>query len=424
MELTDIGVANLAPKPKPYDRRAARGLYLRVYPNGRKTWVIRYQVLDARYKLNVGEYPALGLSAARGLTQTYLAIAKEGKDPAIEHKAAKDALRGELTLEAAAREFWDQDLKERKSGPETWRMLQKDVIPRIGTIPMKEIRRRDVVLVVDQVRRRGDITANRTLGAISRLFSFALDRGIIEEPLAMPRKKSEKDRTRSRVLSDEEIRLFWEATDPDNLKIDMFRQTKLALRLILLTGQRPGEVVGMGWQELDDVGNWNIPAARMKGKRPHTVPLPSLAHELLEEARKIPARIEARKIQKMNPTPMPDENFVFCSSHGTGHVTVNAMSMALRRHYPAMGRAKARFTPHDLRRTMRTRLAEIGVDDVVAEKLLAHKLQGVLGIYNRHAYLDEKRAAMMRWEANLKRLVGIEAAPDTSNVIAVQFGKK
>jgi integrase len=108
--------------------------------------------------------------------------------------------------------------------------------------------------------------------------------------------------------------------------------------------------------------------------------------------------------------------FVFASSHiDNGPLTSHALSKAILRHWQEIGITE-QFTPHDLRRTLRTRLAEIGIDDVVAERVMGHKLQGMLAIYNRHGYDAEKRQALERWAKRLRQIVGIEE-PDRGNVI-------
>jgi integrase len=164
----------------------------------------------------------------------------------------------------------------------------------------------------------------------------------------------------------------------------------LALKLILLTGQRPGEVSNMAWADIDgDV--WIIPEGKSKTEG-NRVPLLPMAQEVLEMAKVYSGE---------NP-------FVFPSSHNEGRpMTVRALSNAIRRHRSEIGITE-HFSPHDLRRSLRTLLAQLGVDDVTAEKVLGHKLQGVLGIYNRYGYDDEKRSALSQWERSLKKIVGIE----------------
>ncbi|MBU4179986.1 MAG: site-specific integrase, partial [Actinobacteria bacterium] len=219
------------------------------------------------------------------------------------------------------------------------------------------------------------------------------ERGVLEDsPCTRIRKAPEKGR--SRVLTDNEIRLLWDALALDNMAMDIYRASKLALKMILLTGQRPGEVCGMTWDELDG-STWNIPAARMKNKEAHTVPLCSMTLEVMEQARLL----------------SDGSAFVFKSSHlEDGPITTRSLAKGVLRHWQEIG-IEEPFTPHDLRRTLRTRLAELGVSDVIAERVLGHKLQGVLAVYNRHDYDKEKRQALTMWEGRLRRIVGLEQAP-------------
>jgi integrase len=182
----------------------------------------------------------------------------------------------------------------------------------------------------------------------------------------------------------------------------MYRLSKLAMRMILCTGQRPGEVAGMSWDELKD-GFWNIPAARMKGKEPQRVPLTPMVLDIIEQARPLSC----------------DSRYVFRSSYvEDSPIKPHSLARALDRHRLEMGFTEdvPRFTPHDLRRTVRTRLAALGVSDVVAERVLGHKLQGILAVYNRYDYDQEKRQALELWERELQRIVGTDA-PEPSNVL-------
>ena len=146
----------------------------------------------------------------------------------------------------------------------------------------------------------------------------------------------------------------------------------------------------MSWAEILGDGFWNIPAERMKNKEPHRIPLCAMALEVIETARLYSANSE----------------YVFQSSFKKGFPeTVRALSKAIFRHFQEIG-VTERFTPHDLRRTMRTRLAELGEPDHIAERVLGHKLQGVMAIYNRHSYDTEKREALQKWETRLKEIIG------------------
>jgi integrase len=318
---------------------------------------------------------------------------------AIAELAAKAVPKFSDVLE----EFWDIELQDKKSGKEQKRLITKDALPVWGERKLVDITRRDAVLLVDGVRDRGLVVANRLQGALVKMFNFAVERGVLENsPLVGMRKKQEQPR--SRTLSDDEIKIFWDAFDLENTKIDIYRVSKLALKMILLTGQRPGEVCGMTWKEIDSEEFWNIPAERRKGKTPQRVPLTGLALDVIEQARMY----------------SEDSPYVFTSSHKINEpMTPHALSKGIVRHWKEMGIAE-KFTPHDLRRTVRTKLAEIGIDDVVAECVLGHKIKGIQGVYNRHSYDAEKRQALEKWEKKLRRIVGIDELETSGKIIELR----
>jgi integrase len=401
MALTDLKVKKLVPRDKRYEVLDGKGLSIRVMPTGSKSWVFRYMIDGRARRMTLGTYPALSLSEVREQHAKAMQDIERGIDPSIKKMESKAERKTAPTFTDLIKELWHMELKNQKSGVERKRLLEKDIVPAWGKRKVADIKRRDIVLLLDHVRERAPITANRLHGSLSRLFNFAAERGIIEDsPCTRIKKPPEKGR--SRVLTDSEIKLLWKALDINNAGIDIYRISKLALTMVLLTGQRPGEVCGMAWDEIDNEGFWNIPAERMKGGEPNRVPLTDMALEVIDQARLYSG----------------DKSFVFASSHKSdGPVTTQALAKAVLRHRDEMG-FEERFTPHDLRRTLRTRLAELGIDDVVAERVLGHKLQGIMAIYNRHGYDKEKRQALERWEKKLRQIIGIEE-PETSKIIKI-----
>lgn len=387
MGLTDLQVKRFGPREKMYEESDGKGLYLRVLPSGLKTWMFRYVFEGNRRRMVLGRYPSMTLAEAREVHGKALADVERGVDPGAVALEAKRARKAAPTFSDLLAELWDIELHHKKSGAETKRLLDKDVTPAWGNRRVQDITRRDVVLLLDSIRARAPITANRVHGALGRAFNFAAERGIIvDSPCTRIRKPVEKPR--ERVLDDDEIRAFWRGLD----SIDIYPATRLALRLVLITGQRPGEVAGMSWTEISgDV--WTIPPERMKNGIEHKVPLVGTALDLLDEARDI----------------LGGEEYVFASSRNGGKnaITVRSLARSVTRHHEEMG-IKTPFVPHDLRRTVRTRLAELGVDDVVAEKVLGHQLQGILKVYNQHAYAQEKRSALLAWERRLRGILGLE----------------
>jgi len=218
---------------------------------------------------------------------------------------------------------------------------------------------------------------------------------------------------RGRVLDRDEIRTFWTNVEASGLH----KITALALKLILVTGQRPGEIAGMHDREI--VGRlWTIPASRRgKTDTAHSVYLTDTALQIISAAKEEIDRLQVRR--KAAPS-----GFVFEAVPGSP-ITNAALSRAVERAHVALG-AKliepwGRWTPHDLRRTMRTGLSACRVRPDIAELTIGHTKRGIVAIYDRHAFDDERRAALEAWEGRLVRIVAgqdPDAMPD--NVVRLE----
>jgi integrase len=254
-------------------------------------------------------------------------------------------------------ELWEAELRHKKSGIETLRLLEKDIVPHWGLRKVSEIKRRDIIHL-DGIQKRGPIIRNRVHSALTRLFNFSAERGVIDDsPCTRIRKLPEKSKTR--VLTDDEIVRLREALDLQNGTIDLYWASKMCLKLILLTAQRSGEICGMRWEDLDLENDlWTIPASRMKNNLEHKLPLTKSVKEIIEQARTI----------------FGDESpYVFPSPNRKASLVQHSLSRALSRHLPEIG-IEEEFTPHDIRRTVRTRFSELGVEEFIGERVLGHKL--------------------------------------------------
>ena len=364
------GPVNLADELAP-------GLWLRVQTaGGSKAFTVVYRLFGKYQRLSLGRYPALGLAEARNRAREALQLAGQGKDPRFEMTERAES----PTMDELMDEFERIEGKKIRSIEERMRVLRKD-LKQWKDRKVITVTRRNVVELVDEIAERGPGIARTFQGYLGRLLNFAAERGHIPvSPMAGLRRRVE-DKPRKRVLTDEEIRLFWTKLDTSPI----FPATRRALRMILITGQRPEEVVGMTWAETEGIV-WTIPPERRKaGDKPHAVPLSDLALEVLCDCPR-------------------NKNHPFGSSHTDGHIRRDVLSRALLRYLPVWGIAP--FTPHDLRRTMRTRLSALGVEEYIAERVIGHELQGMLRVYNQHEYLAEKMAAMDRWGEDLARIVG------------------
>lgn len=400
MGLTDLTIQNLKPKVKKYEISDGKGLSIRVKPTGDKSWFFRYMFEGVPRIMTLGAYPGISLAGARKRHGQAMLDVQQGIDPGLKAKEAKAKRKAAPTFQDLLDEFWEEELGKTPSGSERKRLVEKDALPSWKKRKVSSITRRDTVLLLDKVRKRAPVTANRLQGVLIRMFNFASERGIIDfSPLAGMRRG--KENSRSRVLTDDEIKALWNCLDLERTDIDIYRLTKLALKAILLTGQRPGEVVGMTWAQIDGEW-WTIPAEKTKNREANRIPILPILANVIEQA----------KVYSSGSL------FVFRSSHSRNDkdasITVGALANSIRRHSTEMG-INERFTPHDLRRTLRTRLAEIGISDVIAERVLGHKLQGVLGIYNRHGYDTEKRQALALWEKRLREI--LDLSESISNVI-------
>jgi len=395
MGLTDLSIKNLKPKKIRFEVSDGKGLSIHVSPKGTKTWVFRYQFDQRPRRMTLGRYPGISFADARKRHAEAMQLVQKGIDPGKKKQEEKNQSRNAPTFKSFIDEYWEKRLNQKKAGAETFRLLQKDATPYLGNRKVSEITRRDIVLVLDRIVKRGaPVLRNRVYTALKGFFKFAVSKAVIEDsPCTIIDREPEA--SRSRVLSDDEIKSLWEALDLKNKTIDIFWVTKLVIKMILLTGQRVGEISGMTWNEFDfDENVWTLPAARAKNGQEHKLPLTDSALSIIKQARELFG----------DETP-----FVFHSPHRGGPIQPHSCSRAILRHREEMG-IKDPFTPHDIRRTVRTRLAELKVDEFLAERVLGHKLQGVLAIYNKYDYLPEKRNALELWEQLINAIVGIKTA--------------
>ena len=373
------------------------GLMLRVSSTGKKTWYLWYSVKGdrTRKRMRLGPYgpaPAFPLSDARTKARRMLTIAEAGQDPAIYNKptaAAPDPDAPLVTLKAIAHAYLERHAKvKKKSWKEDQRRLVKVIIPFFGDDKFaEEIRRRDVIRLLDDVAKRGGTEANLTLAVLRKMFNWAIGRDLLVVNPCQQVPRPGVTVQRDRVLSDEEIRAAWSAFNKLGLQGQVFK-------MMLVTSQRGQEVKAMSWEAIDLAGGWwTIPATDAKNKLSHRVPLTAMARAILDE---IQPDLEARK------------GWVFPNRWKKGHITTNAAFLKAARELAGQRIGQpVDFWAHDLRRTAASNMASIGVPRLVIGKVLNHVEPGVTAVYDRHAYDTEKRDALERWAARLgKYLTG------------------
>ncbi len=370
-----------------------KGLVLRVYGSGRKTWGILYRTKSGRRRwFKLGLYPALSLAMARERATEELGLIAGGEDPQAEREASRFA--GDVETVADLAEEFMRRYAERNKRPKSIEddrgQLDRYVLPAWGKRSAREIARRDVKrlleeLAVGKIAKRGKptTTAPRALRALlSKMFAWAVEEEILPANpaagISLPKPES-----RDRVLTEEEIVILWPELDRLEGESPL---SAVALRLMLFTAQRPGEVLGMRWDELS--GDWwTIPKERHKGKRSHRVPLSPQALAELEKVRALTGEVE----------------FVFDSPYKPGQ-PLSTMKTANRTMIRRTG--MNRWTPHDLRRTAATMMTSMGVSRLVVDRVLGHAEHGVATVYDRASYDKEKRRALMRLGRHLEAIVG------------------
>jgi integrase len=392
-----------------------RGMYLVIQPSGAKSFVLRYRHAGKPRKLTIGA-AEMGLGEARKLAASARAAMAAGKDPQGEKAAAREAIRDAAvakrdTVEAVVAEFIDKHVR-RSNKPSTAReyerLLEKEIVGQWRGRRLADISRRDVNRLLDDVVERGaPIAANRILAILRKACKWAVSREIIEHSPCDGVMARSAETPRDRVLDDREVRLVWKAADTLGWPFSPI------VKLLLLTGARRGEVVGMRWGEIDlDMKLWALPASRTKNKRSHALPLSSAAVEILSAL----PRIENR-----GGLVFP-AGFVRRTTRSQGPAPVSGFSVPKRRLDRAIAElAGAEGSPplaqwgfHDLRRSAASGMAKLGVDLHVIERCLNHvsgSFGGIVSVYQKHKFEDGMRRAMDAWSAHIERLVsGAEAA--------------
>jgi integrase len=391
--LTDRFVAAVRPTARAvfFDSKA-RGLALRAAPSGTKTWAFVYRAAGKPQWLTLGTYPALTLANARALAlDKRRAIDVDRRDPAAEQRADRRSATQPPAIPPAAFTFADLAAVYEtfaKGRKKTWKddvnKTKKYLIPAWGALPVRDITRRHVHELLDTIVAKGMTTGvNRVQAVISRLFTVALDRSLIDAHPAARMIKRFQEKPSDRVLRDEELRALWAGLDAHP------GAASDAMRLRLLLGQRGGEVMGMRWDEVDLNGrSWDLPGARTKNGRPHSVPLGPTALRILQRLQ------DARSAEEVRVFPGLTRN-------REDHRALAAIT----------GGA---YTWKDLRRTVSTRLAARGFTEEVIGRTLNHARYTVTARhYIKHAYSLETRRALETWDSDLAAIVrGGEGAAD------------
>jgi integrase len=371
-----------------------RGLFFVLQPTGSASWAFRYRFAGKPRKLTLGPYPALDLRAARQMASEAAQTLARGDDPAAAKQVVKVAARAAAEperdlVEIVAATFIERYAKKQtreKSWRETERILTREVVAPWRGRRLSAIRRADVHDLLDKIVDRGaPIVANRTLAALRRMCSWAVERGLVDASPCEKLRAPSAETSRDRVLSDDEIREAWAAFEAAGWPFGPLAQ------LLLLTGQRLRELADARWQEIDLAAKtWTIPKERAKNGVAHEVPLSEAALRVLSSLPRIEAGHQPARL-------------IFTTN---GRTAVSGFSRAKSGFDKAM--SAAHWTLHDLRRTAASGMAGLGIAPHVVEAALNHKtgsIKGVAAVYNRYNYSTERRHALEAWGHAVDRLV-------------------
>lgn len=356
-------------------------------------------------RLSIGKHGILTPDEARKLAKEELGKVARGSDVAQEKREAREKLTG-LTLLEMIERYLAGHAKPTRYWTEKKARLLSDDLKALHNKPATLIKRGEVAAVIDKVQARSHAAARLLFADIRPIFAWALDRAAIEVNPMAGMKGPQPLEPRDRVLSDAEIKAFWHAAS------ELSWPFENVFKVLLLTGQRREEVAGMRWREVDlDAGQWTIAKERCKNGKAHTVDLSPEAVQMLDPLGDAAAPRLVKSAE--------DEDLIFST---TGRTPVSGFSKAKARLDARMQEILGdRFQPwrtHDLRRTAASGMAALGFQPHVIERVLNHVSGvqgGLVGVYQRHEYREERRRAVMAWGAHVMEIVSADKPP--SNVV-------
>jgi len=411
--LTDRKIASLKPAKErtEYWDDGTPGFGLRVSPEGTKTFFLMYRFAGLRRRLKLGRYPEVPLFEARKNAKKALATVSEGKDPVQEKKANEARARRERLAAVSFDQLAQQYIAEyakvnKKAWQEDERLINRLLRPEFGSLNVKEITRFHVRSFLRGTAADGPVQANRAHACLRKIFNWAIKEEIVDlesNPASGISSPGGREHPRERSLSDAEIREVWKELESNTTL------PKRALQLVLLTGQRPGEVAGIELEELNFKEKlWELPGHRTKNGLTNLVPLNHQAIRVLEKQRE-GLEYQKQRREARGETAL-ESGFVFPCRHRLKNkpMSVYALDREARGIWRKLGIPA--FTPHDLRRTCSTKLGEMLVPGHLIDRIINHKPSGITDrVYNKYDYLKEKREALDAWGALVARIVsGLE----------------
>lgn len=372
--------------------KTPRGFGVRVTAAGARAFVLNYRLRGREYRYTIGAWPDWSALKAARLARDLRQRVDRGENP-LDDRTPPPAT---ATVASILDDFVARHVRtlRARSANEYLSAFDRLVKPRIGKLGIYEVRRSHVIKMLDEIEdKNGPVMADRTLAYVRKAFNWYATRDDqFNAPIVrgMARVKP-KERARTRVLSDDEIRVIWPALGEAGI-------FGALVRMLLLTVQRRDEVARMGYKEIGPHGIWTIPAERYKTKRPNHVPL----------SRDAMALVEAQPIIDACDFVFPSRAKTPYSGFGKSKAKLDELVLAAMKKHAKNGAKVERlpnWTLHDLRRTAKTLMVRAGVRPDISERVLGHVIAGVEGTYDRHSYADEKRDALEKLAALIAHIV-------------------
>lgn len=404
-KLSDVQIRAWVKAGERFEGRAdGDGLYLRFRDaDAAPRWRYRYRLAGKARVVDLGSYGTLSLADARRTVKELAAAVTLGHDVAGEKQERKRAAVAKIeadvnawTVGKLADEYFQAVIVGRWKHPNIVRSrIENDIRPHLGTIKLRDVRPTHIDAMLKAIVKRGAPTmANDVVRWVKRMFDYAIKREKAETNPAAAFNVADaggKEESRERWLSRDELaKLFQAMRDAAG---SFAIENAHAVRLLLMLAVRKEELIAAQWHEFDlAAGVWALPAERTKTGAAIDIPLPARAVEALRELHRLAGGsayvFPARKMQTQQ----------------VPHIDLNTVNAALNKHVKPRMKDVPNFTIHDFRRTARSHLPALGVDPHVAERCLNHKIKGVAGIYDRHAYFDERKAGLNAWAGLLAAL--------------------
>ena len=375
-------------------KKGVKGFLVRLTKAGNKYFYYSYWHNGKSNRYKIGSYPDIGVSKARKVARELSLQVDKGMDPQKEKKKRKQ-VPSPTTFKEISAEFKEKYLPtlKKKTRDEYSRIIDVELVPKLGKYPIKEISRNQIINLLDSKaygKKPAPVMANRIRARLSKIYSFAINRGLAEGNPVRNISKYKKtkeggkvEKRRNRYYNPDEIQELWRYFDNWN------EPTGSVLKMLLITGQRKTETMNMRWDNIRD-NTWTIPAELAKNSEQHLVPLSGMALQVIQELKPMTGR----------------SDYVFCSPK-EDNAPMKWLTR-VRKHIQDNSKVPD-FRPHDLRRTVTTYMAKLGVSRTVLGKILNHKGLAkddlITATYDRHGYMDEREEALERWGSLVQQII-------------------